>query len=84
MTTYLSPAALLARAALTPDSPLLPSTRTWWADRRNRVWVECSDPSRLRVINEHTGWCRSAPWPALMVQRMYGPLMDVTPEWGAS
>lgn len=83
MTVHLSTAARLARALLTPDSPDLPVGPTWWADRRNHVWVETSR-GWLRVRNEHTGRLMRARWPWQLVQHSYGPLMDVTPEWGGS
>lgn len=72
-------AALLAAAILLPDSPALPTERTWWADSRNHVWVETERPNRLRQLNEHTGRARRAMWPALLVWSCYGPLTDVTP-----
>lgn len=72
-------AALLLAALLQPDSPLLPATRTWWADNRNHVWVETERPGYLRQLNEHTGRARRAMWPAVLVLSCYGPLTDVTP-----
>jgi hypothetical protein len=81
VTVYLSPAARLARALLTPDTPDLPVGPTWWADRRSRIWVEHN--GWLHVLNECTGRTTRAKWPPLLVQVAYGPLMDVTPEWGA-
>lgn len=84
MTTYLSPAASLARAHIAPDSPDLPVGPASWADRHNRVWVECPDPWFVRMRNEHTGRLLAMAWPASLIRSAYGPLMDVTPEWGAS
>lgn len=84
MTTYLSPAASLARALLTPDTPDLPVAPSWWADRHNRVWVETANPWFVQMLNDCTGRRLSMAWPALLIRSAYGPLMDVTPEWGAS
>lgn len=59
------------------------SARRWFADRRTRVWVEASRPGHLHEVNEHTGRRKAALWPLALVEYCYGPLMDVTPEWGA-
>jgi hypothetical protein len=83
MTVYVSStysrAALIAAAVLTPDAPQLPTDVTWWADKRNHIWVETERPSYLRSLNVHTGRARRAMWPALLVWSCYGPLTDVTP-----
>lgn len=81
MTTYLTPAARLARALLTPDTADLPVAPTWWADRREHIWVEHN--GWLHARNDHTGRLTRTRWPWQLVQHSYGPLMDVTPEWGA-
>jgi hypothetical protein len=74
-------AALLAAALLTPDAPELPTLRPgMWADRRDRVWVECpSWPGWLRMVDDHTGRVLPARWPAFMAIAYHGPLREVKP-----